>query len=181
MGLGNPGRAYARTRHNVGFIFVQRLTECWGTRIRRRRYRSKVVGVARPQGSVLLVMPQTYMNSSGLAVRDLVREAGIRPERLIVIYDDFDLPLGEIRIRKDGSAGSHKGMGSIIEELATSRIARIRIGIGPLPAEADPVDFVLSPFAVEERERLASPLERAMDALDMILSGDIDAAMGRFN
>lgn len=181
MGLGNPGRSYARTRHNVGFIFVQQLAERWGTRIRKRRHSSRVAGVTRPQGSVLLVMPQTYMNSSGLAARTLVRESGIRPDRLIVIYDDFDLPLGEIRIRKDGSAGSHKGMGSIIAELATSRIARIRIGIGPLPSEADPVDFVLSPLSSEEREKLAVPLGRAMDALDMILSGQIDAAMNRFN
>jgi PTH1 family peptidyl-tRNA hydrolase len=121
------------------------------------------------------------MNSSGLAARNLVRRAGIRPERLIVIYDDFDLPLGEIRIRKEGSAGSHRGMGSIIEELGTSRIPRIRIGIGPLPTAADPVDFVLSPFTSEERERLAAPLERATDALEMILTGEIDAAMSRFN
>jgi PTH1 family peptidyl-tRNA hydrolase len=181
VGLGNPGREYARTRHNVGFEFVKRLAKGWDIRIRKRSHLSKVAGADRPGGKVLLVLPQTFMNASGRAVKSLAEQGGIRPEHLVVAYDDFDLALGEIRVRKEGSGGTHKGMVSIIQELGTRNISRIRIGIGPLPDEADPVDYVLAPFTDEERQRLAEPLERAAAALEMILEGSIDAAMNRFN
>ncbi|MFA9454283.1 MAG: aminoacyl-tRNA hydrolase [Candidatus Aminicenantaceae bacterium] len=181
VGLGNPGRKYTSSRHNVGFDFIKRLARRWNTRARKRSHLSKVVGVDRPEGKVLLVMPQTFMNSSGRAVQSLADQGGIQTGRMVVVYDDFDLPLGEIRVRREGSGGSHKGMGSIIEELGTRDIARIRIGIGPLPEEADPVEYVLSPFTEKERQQLADPLERAAEALEMILAGDIDAAMNRFN
>jgi len=181
VGLGNPGREYTCSRHNVGFEFIKRLARRWNTRVRKRSHLSKVAGVDRPEGKILLVMPQTFMNSSGRAVRSLADQGGIRTGRMVVVYDDFDLPLGEIRVRREGSGGSHKGMGSIIEELGTRDIARIRIGIGPLPEEADPVEYVLSPFTEKEQRQLADPLERAAEALEMILAGDVDAAMNRFN
>lgn len=181
VGLGNPGRRYSHTRHNVGFEFVKRLSERWGTKLRKRRYHAKVAGVDRPQGKVLLALPQTFMNSSGLAVQALVAQGGVPPGRLIVAYDDFDLPLGEIRIRKGGSAGSHKGMASIIHELGTAEIARIRFGIGPLPENADPVEFVLSALPEEERPRLEDALDRGQEALELILEEQIEAAMNRFN
>ena len=181
VGLGNPGRRYARTRHNVGFEYVKRLSERWGARVRKRRYDAKVAGVDRPQGKVLLVLPQTFMNASGLAVKALVDRGGIPPRRLGVAYDDFDLPVGEIRIRKGGSAGSHLGMASIIRELGTAEIARIRFGIGPLPEHADPVEFVLSGLPDEERALLDAALDRGLEALELILEGRIDEAMNRFN
>ena len=181
VGLGNPGREYARTRHNAGFEFIKRLAQRWDIRIRKRSHLSKVAGADRPGGKVLLVLPQTFMNASGRAAKSLVEQGGIRPERMVVVYDDFDLPLGEIRIRKEGGGGSHKGMRSIIQELGTRSLARIRIGIGPLPEEDDPVEYVLSPFSDDERQRLAGPLERAAAALEMILEGDIDAAMNLHN
>jgi PTH1 family peptidyl-tRNA hydrolase len=181
VGLGNPGREYSRTRHNAGFEVIKKLAKRWDIRIRKRSHLSKVAGVDRPVGKVLLVLPQTFMNASGRAVKSLVEQGGIRPERMVVVYDDFDLPLGEIRIRKEGGGGSHKGMGSIIQELGTRALARIRIGIGPLPEEADPVEYVLAPFSDDERQRLVEPLERAAAALEMILEGDIDAAMNHHN
>ena len=181
VGLGNPGREYSRTRHNAGFEAVKILAKQWDIRIRKRSHLSKVAGVDRPGSKVLLVLPQTFMNASGRAAKSLVEQGGIRPERMVVVYDDFDLPLGEIRVRKEGGGGSHKGMGSIIQELGTRSLARIRIGIGPLPEEADPVEYVLAPFSDDERQRLAEPLERAAAALEMILEGDIDAAMNHHN
>ena len=181
MGLGNPGREYTRTRHNVGFEFIKRLARRWDTRVRKRSHLSKLIRVDRPEGKVLLVMPQTFMNSSGRAARSLVDQGGLQAGRMVVVFDDFDLPLGEIRIRREGSGGSHKGMASIIDELGTREISRIRIGIGPMPAEADSVEYVLSPFTGEELQRLTAPLDRAAEALEMILAGDIDAAMNRFN
>jgi len=181
VGLGNPGREYSRTRHNAGFQVIKKLAKRWDIRIRRRSHLSKVAGMDRPGGKVLLVLPQTYMNASGRAVKSLVEQGGIRPERMVVVYDDFDLPLGEIRIRKEGGGGSHKGMGSIIQELGTRALPRIRIGIGPLPEEADPVEYVLAPFSDDELLRLEEPLERAAEALEMILEGDIDAAMNQHN
>ncbi len=181
VGLGNPGRKYSRTRHNVGFDFLKGVAKLRSIRVRKRRYLSKLAEADFPGVRVLLVMPQTFMNSSGLAAKALNEKAGVRPDHMIVIFDDFDLPLGEIRIRKSGSGGSHKGMGSIIRELGTSSLFRIRIGIGPLPDGADPVEFVLSPFCETERQTLEKALERAGQALEMILAGNIDKAMNLFN
>lgn len=181
VGLGNPGRRYTRTRHNVGFEFVRRLAERWETRLKKRRYHARVAGVDRPQGKVLLALPQTFMNASGLAAQALVTQGGVPSERLIIVYDDFDLPLGEIRIRKGGGAGSHKGMASIIRELGTVDIIRIRFGIGPLPEGTDPVDFVLSVLPEDERPLLENALDRGQEALELILEGHIEAAMNRFN
>lgn len=181
VGLGNPGRRYSHTRHNVGFAFVRRLSKRWDARLKRRRYHARVAGVDRPQGKILLALPQTFMNASGEAVKALVAQGGVTIDRLIVAYDDFDLPLGEMRIRKGGSAGSHKGMASIIRELGSTDIARIRFGIGPLPEGADPVEFVLSDLPEEERPLLDSALDRGLEALELILDGRIEAAMNRFN
>jgi PTH1 family peptidyl-tRNA hydrolase len=181
LGLGNPGRRYAGTRHNAGFMLVSELADAWAVRIRKRRYASKVGGADRPQGKVLLALPQTNMNASGIAARAIVDEAGIPPRRMVVAFDDFDLPLGEIRIRKGGGAGTHKGMASIIRELGTSEVPRIRLGIGPLPEGEDPVKFVLSPLRERELRILRPALQRAEEALEMILGGEIETAMNRFN
>ncbi len=181
IGLGNPGRRYSRTRHNVGFDFIKGIAKSQGVLIRKRRYVSKVGEAGFSATRALLVLPQTYMNASGLAAKALVEQAGISSRHMIVVFDDFDLSLGEIRIRKKGSGGSHKGMGSIIREVGSSDIPRIRIGIGPLPAGADPVEFVLSPFSGGERQELDKTLVRTAQALEMILTEQIDKAMSRFN
>ena len=181
VGLGNPGRRYSRTRHNVGFDFIKGVARRRGIRVRNRRYLSKVAGVDFPGARALLVLPQTLMNASGQAVKALREKTGISSDHMIVIFDDFDLPLGEIRIRRSGSGGSHKGMNSIIQERGVSSIPRIRVGTGPLPDGADPVEFVLSPFSGRERKTLEKTLERTGQALEMILAGHIEKAMNLFN
>jgi len=181
VGLGNPGREYLRTRHNAGFTFIKRVAKTWGVRLRKPRYLAKIVLLERGEEKILLAMPQTYMNRSGLSIGEIARHFRLEPERILVVYDDFALPLGEIRVRKAGSAGSHNGMVSIISELETERIPRIRIGIGPLPEGADAADFVLTPFSADEGPGLESGLGKAEAALDHILNGDIDRAMTLFN
>jgi PTH1 family peptidyl-tRNA hydrolase len=121
------------------------------------------------------------MNRSGLAVRAAMAGKGIPPERLVVVYDDLDIPLGEIRVRKRGSPGTHKGMISIVSEVRTREFPRVRIGIGPLPGGRDAADYVLTPFGRSERPLLEGSLEEAEAALDLILAGDTDGAMTRFN
>lgn len=180
VGLGNPGRRYSRTRHNAGFLFVRALAKDWKVRLKKRRHFSKTCVIERDKGRVLLAIPQTYMNRSGLAVRSIV-EGGVKPDRLVVVYDDLDIPLGEIKIRKEGGPGSHRGVSSIIDEIQTEKFPRIRIGIGPLNPEEDAVDFVLSPFRQEEKPQLEQSLKLAREALDLILSGEIERAMTMYN
>lgn len=181
VGLGNPGRRYASTRHNVGFMFVRRVAKNWKVRLRKRSFHSKTCLVEKAQARVLLTLPQTYMNHSGRAVKGILDGRRIKPEQLLVIYDDLDIPLGEIRIRKEGGTGTHKGMTSIVEEIQTTKFARIRIGIGSLEPEEDAVDFVLSPFTREEKPLLEKSLNAAQEALDLILSGETDKAMNIYN
>ena len=181
VGLGNPGREYSLTRHNAGFAFIKCLAKKWSVRLRKRSHLSKVVKMEKAGERILLAMPQTYMNRSGEAVQQIVQNCEIQLEQLVIIFDDFDIPLGEIRIRKEGSAGSHKGMSSIIQELGSLDFPRIRIGIGPLPEEADAVEYVLSPFSKDEKALLDASLAKAYDALAFILSGEIDRAMNQFN
>jgi PTH1 family peptidyl-tRNA hydrolase len=181
VGLGNPGRRYADTRHNVGFLFIKEVARAWDVRVKKMKFQSKTVEVKRDAESVILAMPQTFMNSSGPAVRELVKGLRLEPERLIIVYDDIDLPLGMIRVRKDGGPGTHKGMASIVAELGTNRFPRIRVGIGPEAAGVDIVRYVLSPFRRSEREGLAEGLDKARQALELMLAGDVDAAMNRYN
>lgn len=181
VGLGNPGRRYADTRHNAGFLFIRNVARAWDVRMKKTKFQSKTGEFRRHAESVILAMPQTYMNDSGLAVRELVKGLRLASERLIVVYDDVDLPLGTIRVRSDGGPGTHKGMASIVAELGTRDFPRIRVGIGSGAAGEDIVRYVLSPFRKNERERFEESLARAREALDLMLGGDIEAAMNRYN
>jgi PTH1 family peptidyl-tRNA hydrolase len=181
VGLGNPGRRYTETRHNVGFLFIKNLARDWGVRVKKNAFLSKTAEMTRASEKVILAMPQTFMNSSGQAVRELVRGRRLPTERLIVVYDDVDIPLGDIRVRKDGGPGTHKGMASIVQEIATTRFPRIRVGIGPAADGGDIVRFVLSNFRKEEKKRLDMGLEKAEEALGLILADRIEAAMNKFN
>lgn len=181
VGLGNPGLKYNLTRHNIGFTFIKLLAKTWETRARKRSHLSKVVTVERDSKKVLLAMPQTFMNRSGDAVQQILNNLPIAPEQIIIIYDDFELPLGEIRIRRDGGAGSHKGMSSIISVTGTNRFPRVRIGIGPLPEEQDAADFVLSPFAKQEKPMLTASLEKTYAAVELVLLGETEKAMNLYN
>ena len=181
VGLGNPGRRYSRTRHNVGFLFIRSLARTLKVRVKKRKYGSKMQSVEYRGENLLLAMPQTYMNLSGHAVHQILMETSITPNRLIVVYDDLEIPLGDIRVRKEGRAGSHRGMQSTIQEIGTSRFPRIRIGIGPLPEREDASEFVLSPFLEKEIPILDEALTKARQAVNIILDGQIEKAMNIFN
>lgn len=181
VGLGNPGRKYSQTRHNAGFMFIKRLAKEWKIKLKRRNVWVKSGGVMRSKERVLLALPQTFMNQSGMAVRKILDESRINPERLVVVYDDLDMPLGEIRIRKEGGAGTHKGIISVIEEVKTTKFPRIRLGIGSQPSSEDNTRYVLSSFDKREKILLEKSLEKAQEALEIILAGEIEKAMNIYN
>jgi peptidyl-tRNA hydrolase, PTH1 family len=181
VGLGNPGLKYRQTRHNAGFFLVRRIAKKAGVRVKKKCCLAKIAEIRMEGRDVLLALPQTYMNRSGESVKRIRDERNIPLEKMIVIYDDLDLPLGDIRVRKEGRAGSHRGMVSILESLETHRFPRIRIGIGPLPPGGEAAEFVLSPFRTAERQKLDATLARADGAFQMIIGGHIDAAMNEFN
>jgi len=181
VGLGNPGKEYAETRHNAGFLFVRRLARRWEVEIKKKKYSAKLAELAKDGERLVLALPQTYMNQSGVAVRDMLAGFRAEPGDLVVVYDDLDIPLGQIRVRRAGSPGTHKGLKSIAAEVGTNGFARIRLGIGPLDERADAVRFVLSAFSRDERGVLEGALDEAEEALGMIVDGRIDQAMNAFN
>jgi len=181
VGLGNPGREYAGNRHNAGFLFVRRLAKELGVRLKKNRFRAKVIRTSLEGRTLWLVLPQTLMNNSGASVRELLRETKLEPERLVVVYDDLDIALGDIRVRAEGRPGTHKGLQSVVAETGLTKFPRIRIGIGPLPEGEDAADFVLSDFAEEDKDRLEDSLVKARSALDLILAGQAAQAMNRYN
>jgi PTH1 family peptidyl-tRNA hydrolase len=181
VGLGNPGDEYAGTRHNAGFLLVDRLARAWGAELRGRLFKSRTATVRRGGQDVLLIEPKTFMNRSGAAARAALDGKGTGPERLLVVYDDLDIPLGEIRVRKSGRPGTHKGLISVTAEARTQEFPRVRIGIGPLPPGRDAAEFVLEPFRRDERADLERGLAQAAEAVEMILDGGIERAMTRFN
>lgn len=180
VGLGNPGRRYAGTRHNVGFSVVERLAGRWGVRLRRKDL-AKVAEVTRAEERLVLAQPQTYMNLSGAAVRRIADRYRVPAGRIVVVTDDLDIPLGQIRVRKGGSAGTHNGLRSVVAEMGTTSIPRLRVGIGPLAEGEEATEFVLSPFSRRERPAVEEALAKAEEALEMILDGRIEAAMNAFN
>ena len=181
VGLGNPGRRYAQTRHNAGFMFIKKLAKEWKIKLKKRNPLVKAGEVIKLNERVLLAKPQTFMNQSGLAVKRMMSESGIPPGKLLVIYDYLDLPLGEIRIREGGSAGNHKGMISVIQEIKTSKFPRIRLGIGSQPSSEDATHYVLSSFDKREKILLEKSLKKAQEALETILAGKIERAMNIYN
>ncbi len=179
-GLGNPGKKYENTRHNMGFITVDRLAEKHDIKVDKLKFKA-LVGEGRIAGQkVLLVKPQTYMNLSGEAIREVMHFYKLSPENLIVIYDDIDIELGALRIRKFGSAGTHNGMKSVVYQLQSDRFPRIRIGIGS-QKKGDLVDFVIGGFSKEEVPVLEEAVTKAVSAVECILEDDVDIAMNRYN
>ncbi len=179
-GLGNPGKKYENTRHNMGFITIDRLAEKHDIKIDRLKFKA-LVGEGRIAGQkVLLIKPQTYMNLSGESIREVMHFYKLQPEELIVIYDDIDIGLGNLRIRKFGSAGTHNGMKSVIYQLQSDRFPRIRIGIGS-QKKGDLKDFVIGGFSREEVPVLEETVDNAVSAIECILAEDVDIAMNRYN
>lgn len=179
-GLGNPGRKYENTRHNIGFIALDLLAERNDIKINKLKHKA-LVGEGRISGQkVLLVKPQTYMNLSGQSLREVMAYYKEDIEHLIVIYDDIDIPEGTIRIRKKGSAGTHNGMRSIVYDLASDQFPRIRIGMGA-ERKSDLKDFVLGGFSKEEKGLLEEAVERAALAAERIVEKGIEKAMNEYN
>ena len=181
MGLGNPGPEYAWTPHNLGFLALDRLAELAGARIERPEAKS-LLGRGRLAGhEILLAKPQTYMNVSGLAVRDLVARFECDPAQVIVIYDDVALPWGMIRVRERGTAGGHNGMKSIIGALGTMDFPRVRLGVQPEHPVEDLAAYVLRPMRRADLEGAAEMVDAAAEAVQVILTDGVGRAMTRFN
>lgn len=180
VGLGNPEKQHAGNRHNVGFQAIDLLAEHYGIRCSKRRYRAHYGEGRIGDQRVVLVKPQTYMNESGVAVGPMSGVFRVRPERILVIHDDLDLPLGKIRLRPGGSGGGHRGIASLIEHLGTPEFGRLRIGIGR-PVHGDPVDYVLDDFDAEQAPEIAQTLALVPEVVEMVLDEGIRPAMNRYN
>jgi len=181
VGLGNPTAQYMGTRHNVGFDAIDALAHEHNITVEQQKHRAYIgKGVIAGQ-KVILAKPQTYMNRSGESVFSLLNYYKVDEQKLIVIYDDVSLSVGQIRIRKQGSAGGQKGMKSIISHLGSQEFLRIRIGIGEKPLGLNLADYVLSHFSKEEKELLFDSYEATIKAVETILSGDVDGAMNKWN
>jgi len=178
VGLGNPGRAYAHTKHNIGFDVLDTFAKRRKVRILGRQFKALVGSFDHYGEQILLVKPQTFMNDSGLAVGQVVRKYNLQPDDILVVYDDMDLPPGKVRIRMRGSSGGHKGMKSIIAHIHSENFPRMRIGIGH---EGEAINHVLSRFGRKDKQLVEQAIADAADALDMILEEGIEAAMNRYN
>lgn len=181
-GLGNPTLKYEGTRHNAGFDVIDVLADKYNISVDGRKARAYIGKGIIGGNKVILAKPQTYMNLSGESIRGLVDYYKIDAEQqLLVIYDDISLAPGQLRIRKKGSAGGHNGIKNIIAHLGTQIFPRIKMGVGEKPKEFDLADYVLSRFSKEERAQMEEGYEKAVNAVEMILQGEIEAAMNEYN
>ena len=182
VGLGNPDDKYQGTRHNVGFDVIDLLAEKYNIAVDTKKHRAYIgKGIIGGQ-KVILAKPQTYMNLSGESVRSLVEYYKVDPEtELLIIFDDISLDVGQLRIRKKGSAGGHNGIKNIIANLGTSVFQRIKVGVGEKPKGYDLADYVLGRFSKEDRELIKEGFECAAEAVAMITAGEIDQAMNKYN
>jgi PTH1 family peptidyl-tRNA hydrolase len=180
VGLGNPGRKYAGTRHNVGYEVVAELARRYKAPRPKLKFESETAEVLLPADRLLLVAPQTYMNASGRAVRQLVDFYQLPVADVLIACDDINLPLGKLRIRKSGSAGGQRGLESVIQHLGTA-VPRLRIGIGLPEADRDSADYVLERFHKSELATIDEAILRAADAVETWVTAGVDRAMNRFN
>ena len=182
VGLGNPTKEYEGTRHNVGFDVIDALADKYNISVTEREKRAFCgKGVIEGQ-KVILVKPQTYMNLSGESVRGFIDYYKVDTEtELLVIFDDISLDVGQLRIRKKGSAGGHNGIKNIIQHLGGNVFQRIKVGVGEKPKDYDLADYVLGHFSKAEREVMQDGYKTAIEAVEMIVRGDIDSAMNTFN
>ena len=181
VGLGNPGREYRESRHNLGFMLLDRLAVKLNVRFTRLQSRALVAAGKYQERKVILAKPQTFMNLSGQSVQGLMRFYKLPLEDLLVIHDHLDLSVGTIRIRPDGGAGGQRGMESILERLGTDDFARLRIGIGRPPGQMDPAAYVLQDFPEGDLPVVSESLNRAAEAALTWITEGLDAAMNKFN
>ena len=181
VGLGNPGDEYARTRHNVGAEVVELLAKRHGATLKKGKERARADQVRIGPSLVALAIPLTYMNDSGLAVAPLVRRYGVEPEQLVVVQDELDLPVGALKVKNGGGLAGHNGLRSIKAHLHSDAFLRVRIGVGKPVSKEHGADHVLKKFSKRERTEIDVVLEEAADAVELIVSDGIDAAMNRAN
>ncbi|MFA5785887.1 MAG: aminoacyl-tRNA hydrolase [Actinomycetota bacterium] len=181
VGLGNPDAEYAGTRHNVGAVAVERLAAALGTKLRTSKLRAHLADLRQEGARILLARPRCYMNESGGPVCELVRYFKVPPERLVVLHDDMDLPLGRLQIRRGGGTAGHKGLADIASALGTREFCRIRLGIGRPPGRKDSVDFVLSVFARSEQEAVDVMVETAVQAVRDLVRAGLETAQNSYN
>ena len=181
VGLGNPGDRHRDSRHNLGFRCVDFMSRQWEIPFSERRAKAMLAIGRRHERDVVLVKPRTFMNNSGEGVSYLIDRFGVRASDILIIYDDLELALGRIRIRIQGSGGTHNGMRSIVSALQTQEIPRLRVGIGSPPLGQETIPYVLGRFSKDESETVSRSVELAAQAVECILEENIDAAMSRFN
>jgi peptidyl-tRNA hydrolase, PTH1 family len=181
VGLGNPGRKYSHTRHNIGFMVIDSICRNMGVKMESRRFHSKNLVVEKYGRDVILLKPATYMNLSGKSVKACADFYHIECDHILIIHDDLDLPFGRIKFASHGGAGGHRGIKSIIENLSESAFPRFKIGIGR-PEQGEPIeDFVLSPFYTSQTEILKKVIDLSINACDLFLSDGIVTAMNHIN
>ena len=181
VGLGNPGARYQDTPHNVGFWVCDRIVERHHLGAASRKFQGSFSRGRMLRQDVGVLRPETSMNLSGESVAEAVRYLPLEPEDVLVVVDDLDLPLGRLRLRARGGDGGHRGLRSVIEHLGTRDFARVRVGVGRPPAGWNPSGYLLGRLPQEQRERLDSSVERAVEAVETFLERDIEAAMNRYN
>ena len=182
VGLGNPGPKYEFTRHNAGFLCMDLLVQQLGVKIDRIKFKSVVADVAIEGSRCILMKPQTFMNNSGEAVRDAANFYKIPPEHIIILFDDISLPPGKLRIRRKGSDGGHNGIKSILYLLGSDQFPRIKLGVGAKPRpDYDLADWVLSTFQKDELSRMKEAMEKACEAVPLLVREETDRAMNLYN
>lgn len=184
VGLGNPGPAYATTRHNAGFLVVSLLADRIGGRFKTFKGaggRAELVEGRLAGSPVVIARPQSYMNESGGPVSSIARFYKVPADRVVIVHDDLDLPFGALRLKRGGGDGGHNGLRSITSALGTRDYLRVRLGIGRPPGRQDPADYVLRAFSSAERKDLDFHLDRAADAVEALVHDGLDAAQNRFN
>lgn len=181
VGLGNPGKQYENTRHNVGFRAVEELARKHGLAFGKVEHKAQVASGTVVGQRVLLAKPQTFMNVSGDSVVPLAHFYKVPPERIIILHDDLDIPFGTLRIRKEGSSGGQNGLKHILQRLGTQAVARVRIGIGRPPGRMNPADWVLTAFKGDDAILAAEVVDQAVAAVELWLTSGIELAMNRYN
>ena len=181
VGLGNPGREYDDTRHNVGFLVVDKVAEKMGTAVDDKKFRARVGRGRVGDAATLLMKPQTYMNLSGESVGPALGFYKLTTEDVVVVHDELDLPLGRLKLKRGGGHGGHNGLRSLIKHLPDDRFIRIRIGIGRPPPQWDPADYVLSKFRSQEWTAVDQAVATAADAVEAIFRDGVSKAMATFN
>lgn len=181
VGLGNPGPEYAATRHNIGFLVARKFAETVGLSLKRQAHQA-VLGTGRVVGQeVMVLLPQTYMNRSGVSVVSACKAKGIAAEDLIVVHDEIDLPFGALRIKAGGGHGGHNGLRSIVEHLGSRDFIRLRVGVGRPVGQTDVARYVLGPFSAAEKSQLDNVLASSVKALEVLLQSGVQQAMNEFN